>query len=374
MNQSFRVLAAALLGWTGSLAFIIPTAHAAPETAVVTGNRANLRSEPSAGSDIVGTVVKGQSLVVLEQIPVREPQAEDPASWAKVRLPASVKVWVFAAFVDPKSGTVTSREVKIRSGAGKNYAAVGELDKGDLVVPIRTVDGWMQIEPPGHAVGYVAGNLLQLTGKPAATHAGAGKPAMPRVTGPQKSVGQPDRALAGQPVEPGNLAPIPEAPRAERLPRNPPAGTPLVTPEPAVDAPPSIPVTPPPTLPIRPEPVAVLTPKANQPAPDTNAAPVEISTSVQYRQPFLTYDENRPRRVLREGVIGLSMSPDAPSWYQLDSFRRGESLIDYLIVDDPKKTDLSKWRGKRVFIEGDEYRDRRWRTPVLKIISVRAAI
>jgi hypothetical protein len=76
---------------------------------------------------------------------------------------------------------------------------------------------------------------------------------------------------------------------------------------------------------------------------------------------------------MREGVVKFSISPDAPGTYELDSFRRGEGTLDYLIVNDPKKSDLAKWRGKRVFVEGDEYRDRRWRTPVLKVISVQAA-
>lgn len=368
MNQRIRVLAAALLGWMGSLALVTSTTHAAPETAVITGTRANLRASPSANAEVIGTLSKGQAVIVLDHISVRDPQPEDPASWARIRVPASVKVWVFAAFVDPKSGMVTSQELKIRSGAGKNYAALGALNQGDLVVPIRTVDGWMQIEPPNDAVAYVSSSLLQVTGSLAGTRPGA----------PSTPARQPERSPLGQPVVPGNPAPTREVPRTESLPLNPPGVSlpttlPNTTASPVVNAPPAR-VSPAPISETPPQPVAVLTPQPAPATPATDATPVEISTSVQYRQPVLIYDENRPRRVLREGVVGLSISPDAPGWYQLDSFRRGEGLIDYLIVDDPKKTDLSKWRGRRVFIEGDEYRDRRWRTPVLKITSIRAGI
>lgn len=380
MNQSLRALAVVLIGWSGS--FVLGTAAAlpVPEAAVVAGSRANLRAAASINADVVGSLPKGQVVTVLEQIPVSNPQADEPTSWAKIRLPASVKVWVFAAFIDTKSGAVTSSELKVRTGAGKNYPAVGELDQGDLVVPLRTVDGWTQIQAPAAAVAYVAGDLLQMTGAPAAA---AGTPTSPttkpRTPGSGSAVNQVERAPLSQPVAPGNPAPPRELPKAEPL-------TPASSTKTATTVPHKIdvvsqsatpaPGTDRPATPVSPA-VPSATPVAafNQVAPTVPATPipVEIGASVQYRQPELVYDDKRPRRVLREGVVGLTISPDGPGWYQLDSFRRGESILDYLIVEDVKQTDLAKWRGKRVFIEGDEYRDRRWRTPVLKVVSIRPA-
>jgi len=369
MNQSIRILAVTLSVWIGSVALVCHSVQAAPEAAVVASNRANLRASPSAGAEVVGTLNRGQTVTVLEQIPVRDPQGEEPSSWTKIRLPASVKVWVFAAFVDPKSGMVNSKELKIRSGPGKNYAAIGDLEQGDLVVPIRTLEGWMQIEPPAAAVAYVAANLLQFTGGPTT------RPVTPN---PSR---QPER-LPGTKLAPGNSAPADEPPQSQPLnaavakPVLPTTATktPSTTDSPAAPNPVARVETPPGTAAKIPKSATDVV--ANMPSTPalTNATPVDISTSVQYRQPVLIYDETRPRRVLREGVVGLSISPDAPGWYQLDSFRRGERPLDYLLVEDPKKTDLSKWRGKRVFIEGDEYRVRQWRTPVVKIISIRAAL
>lgn len=375
MNQSIRAFAVALIGWSGSLVVFSTSALAAPEAAVVSGSRANMRAAASINADVVGSLPKGQVVTVLEQIPVSNPQPDEPTSWAKIRLPASVKVWVFAAFIDAKSGAVTSKELKIRTGAGKNYPAVGELDQGDLVVPLRTVEGWTQIQPPAAAVAFVAADLLQI----GVAGVNPNAPAKPRNIAPGAPAQQVERAPLGQPIAAGNPAPGREVPKVEPLTPASPTKTTTTTPH-KIDVVTKSPTPNAVTPPAIASPAATVPPTAT-PAPltdvaipaGTGAAAVEIGASVQYRQPELIYDEKRPRRVLREGVVGVTVSPDGPGWYQLDSFRRGESILDYLIVEDPKQTDLAKWRGKRVFIEGDEYRDRRWRTPVLKIVSIRPA-
>jgi len=378
MNQSFRAVTAALFGWAGFITAV--SCLAAPEAAVIASSRANLRSAPSVNSDVVGTLLKGQSVVVLTRIPVQNPQPEDPPSWARIRLPSSVKVWVYAAFVDAKSGAVTSKELKIRSGPGRNFPAVGELDQGELVSPVRTVEGWMQIEPPADAVAYVAGNLLQFTEALASAPA-AQVPATPLNPGPSaapSSSRQVDRASQGLPVTGGATAPSAAVPAAADLSA---PGTP-VTPGPSVVSvtssapPPAVGVAAPKdstgapaAAPTKSQAVAVTSASRS---PAVRKEPLQIGSRVMYRQPELVVDDTRPRRVMREGVVKFSLSPDSPSSYELDSFRQGEDILNYLVEEDPKKSDMAKWRGKRVFVEGDEYRDRRWRTPVLKVISVQA--
>lgn len=407
MNPSIRAVAVTLLGWAGCLALLSDTALGAPEGAIVIGNRANLRAAPSINADVVGSLSKGEFVTVLEKIPVVNPQPDEPTAWARVRLPASVKVWVFAAFVDEKSGAVTAQDVKVRTGAGKNYPAVGELSQGALVAPVRTVDGWTQIQPPPSAIAFVAADLL-MTGvavpdvdasrpkgvtPPAPAPAPAptvAKEAPAPTVAASGSAGDAGRPPAERPVErpiaPGKAAPSKEAPKSESLtpmtalapakpvPANPPTQIPhkidVVTksaPAPAAPAAPEVSKVP---APAKPVPGSA---KAEVAVASTNLPPLEAGASVQYRQPELVYDEKRPRRVMREGIVGLTISPDGPGWYQLNSIRRGESVHDYLIVEDAKKSDLSKWMGKRVFVEGEEYRDRRWRTPVLKVTSIRPA-
>lgn len=376
MNQSFRAITAALFGWAGFITAV--GCLAAPEAAVITSSRANLRSAPSVNSDVVATLLKGQPVVVLTRIPVQNPQPEDPPSWARVRLPSSVKVWVYAAFVDAKSGAVTSKELKIRSGPGRNFPAVGELDQGELVSPVRTVEGWMQIDPPAEAVAYVAGNLLQFTEAVASAPAGRA-PAGPLGVGASaaapSSSHQVDRASQGPPVSGGATAPPAAVPAAADLSAPVTPGPSVVSVTSSAPPPPTVVAAPkdsagaPAAAPTKSQAVAVTSASRS---PAVRKEPLQIGGRVMYRQPELVYDDTRPRRVMREGVVKFSLSPDSPSSYELDSFRRGEDILNYLVEEDPKKSDMAKWSGKRVFVEGDEYRDRRWRTPVLKVISVQA--
>ena len=372
MNPRIRAVAVALFGWAGCVALLPLAALGAPEGAVVMGNRANLRAAPSINADVVGTLTKGESVTVLEKIPVVNPQPDEPTAWARVHLPASVKVWVFAAFVDEKSGAITAQDVKVRTGAGKNYPAVGELNQGALVSPVRTVDGWTQIQPPPGATAFVAADLLL---------AGAALPpeTPAKVVPPPPSPSQAARAPLDRPVAPGKPAPAKEAPKSEALvpltpltPAQPVSATPhkidVVTRSTALPAATPDPNPSKPAAPVAPAPESA---KVQAVVSSTNLPPLEVGASVQYRQPELVYDDKRPRRVMREGIVGLTVSPDGPGWYQLNSIRRSEGVHDYLIVEDAKKADLSKWMGKHVFVEGEEYRDRRWRTPVLKVTSIR---
>ena len=394
MNLSFRasrapltLLSVAVWGWVGLTASLSLTAA---ELAIIKGNRAHLRSSPSLKGEEVGTVTKGERLIVLENIPAVNPQPDDPISWAKVGLPNSVKVWVFAQYVDAKTGTVTSQELKVRSGPGKNYAAVGMLKKGDDVEMVQVQDGWMQIEVPDNAVAYIASDLIEITGlAPTAKNIAAlATPTLATPTPPPSAAGRTSPALQNSQAQPLDPEPMPEPVRAPI--RRQPSLSPDVTTPPAIAQtenlnptlqPTSVIASPGSTPPLPSQ--SILPPivapfptnsaPAVSPSPNITAAPVDISSSVQYRQPELVYNENQPRRVLREGLVAMAMSPDAPTLFQLDSFRRREGALDYLMAEDPKEFVLSKWRGKRVFIEGDEYRDRRWRTPVLKIRSIRAA-
>jgi len=78
-----------------------------------------------------------------------------------------------------------------------------------------------------------------------------------------------------------------------------------------------------------------------------------------------------PRRVTREGTVRRTLSPHAPSHFELRDGFYGEGVLDYLYIEP--QDDLKKFLGQRVRVEGEEYRDSRWRTPVLKIKSVELA-
>ncbi|HAB15890.1 MAG TPA: hypothetical protein DCE44_05515, partial [Verrucomicrobiales bacterium] len=75
-----------------------------------------------------------------------------------------------------------------------------------------------------------------------------------------------------------------------------------------------------------------------------------------------------PRYVVREGFVERTVSPQAPTDYELRGGFYREGLINYLLLEPQK--DLRKFSGKRVMASGFEYSDSRWPTPVLKIQDI----
>ena len=70
----------------------------------------------------------------------------------------------------------------------------------------------------------------------------------------------------------------------------------------------------------------------------------------------------------RDGVVRLTWSPQAPSDYELGSLYSGEGVLNYLYLEP--QSDLKKFVGKQVRVQGEEYLDSRWRTPVLKVKTI----
>jgi hypothetical protein len=78
-----------------------------------------------------------------------------------------------------------------------------------------------------------------------------------------------------------------------------------------------------------------------------------------------------PRIVRREGIVGGTVSIKAPSHFELDSLESGET-IEYLYTTSTN-IPLKTLKGRRVFVIGEEYIDKRWpKTPVLEVESFEA--
>lgn len=58
---------------------------------------------------------------------------------------------------------VNTKTLNIRESAGKQYNAVGQINKGDKVTAISESDGWTQIETKNGTKGYVATKYLSST-------------------------------------------------------------------------------------------------------------------------------------------------------------------------------------------------------------------
>ena len=137
--------------------------------ATITGNGLNIRQGPGTGYDVVGSYSNGDKVNILEQF------TYNGVTWG-----CTNKGWISMQYVNNgannagtgnnttdnttntsgKTGTIIASTLRIRSGAGKDYAVVGALDKGDRVTILEqtTVDGviWGKISTGWISMDYVA--------------------------------------------------------------------------------------------------------------------------------------------------------------------------------------------------------------------------
>lgn len=360
MTNSFRVLCCGLAA--GLLAAATLPAQAA---AVVKADRTNLRAKPAFDGEVLATLKKGDPVEVLDEVPGTGADGQ-ARPWSKVALPKQVSVWVYGALVDAKTKTVRGRGkvLNLRAGPGPNYSILGEVKAGEALTVLRELDGWLQIEPPAGTFAFVSANLIE----PSPTQVAVIKPASP--------VALPERASPPVPAPAARKLPESAPPVGEAVPKL--VATPPVQPEIRTPAP----------VVIQPAPVVIAPPKVVVDAAEVAVPPRAAKEVPPAPRKFLRYDASRrtapvepdfmpsagpdakPREVLREGTVSATWSVQAPGYLELLNLQR-EGRIDYLISEEPD-LDLTKFRGQHVFVGGEEWLDSRWKTPVLKVKSIRA--
>ena len=321
--------------------------------ATVTGDRTNLRAKPGFDGEILGSLKKGDTVSVLGEVDGLAADGKSTRSWSKIALPTKVPVWVYGPLIDTKAKTVKGATVNLRAGPGKNYSELGKVTQGTSVNIVRSMEDWIQIEPPAGVFAYVARSLIDTTA-PAVTKA----PAAPVET-----------------KSPTEAKPVAESkPAAAPVETKPAEAVPAPTETKVADAPVLKPAT------NDPAPTAATQPAVTTPAPVPVPAPVITSPAVPITTPAtpiaaaatpVPATEAKPRHVIRDGVVGNAVSVQAPGYFELKSIR-GEGVVDYLVSESPD-IDLGKFRGKAVTISGEEWRDVRWKTPVLKVKSIESA-
>ena len=380
------------------------TAQAAEETAIVAEGKINVRGQPSLIGEVVTQLEQGNQVTVLERITNSTPRTPgEPTNWAKIKLPPNTPVWVFAPFV--KDGAVAVSRLNVRGGRGENYSVLGRLNRGDEVKAIRTVEEWMEIEPPTNAYAFVDLSLL---------HFGMEAPTTPAIaaTAPQTSAPQslptsitPEPAptttntaaeapsvattITNVPPEIKTAAPEPViATATPEISTNTVAAT---TPEPTAapasviitNEAPSVTIVPPAqpgnevsTLAVEPQveapavSVAAATnnssglPTATSPELAT-AAPATSQTLPQVAPEIPKANRPLPKRVVRrEGIVRPTTSIQAPTWYEL-VHAETKKRINYLFEEN-MGINLKDYRGQRVVVSGEEAIDARWpNTPIL---------
>jgi SH3-like domain-containing protein len=298
------------------MAGLVSTLASAQETAVVKAKTANVRGQPRLKGEVVTKLKEGDPVTVLEEINVDKPRNGDPAKWYRIVLPANTPVWVNGAFVDPTNKTILPKRLNLRSGPSESHSVLGLLERGATIKEIRQVDNWLEIEAPTNAYAFIAAEVL------------TGKETSPLLVA---------LPLPAAPA-PAPITPAPTPPVKEVAPANPP---------PAVV---EKPIAPPPAAETRPPPAespAVASPPATPAAPSLPAK----------------------RVVRREGLVKPTISIQAPTYYELRSIDTGKP-IDFLYTTSTNFV-LKNLKGKRIFVTGEEFLDKRWADiPVLEIETI----
>jgi uncharacterized protein YgiM (DUF1202 family) len=288
-----------------------------PGPAEVQADHVNVRGQAKLNSEVVTRLTKGQQVQVIEEINLKNSGPDEPSAWAKIVLPPGAHAWLSSSYIDPATQTVKPRRLNVRSGPGENYSVLGRLERGESVKSLNSKGDWTEIEPPTNTYAFVAAQFLKQE---------------PPSAGPVASTetNQPAATVAdAQPVAP--------APTDNPAPTTPDAAVATNAPSPTETA------------------AATNAPSATETAAATNAPP---APAIEEPPP--------PRIVQREGIVRGTFSIQAPTPYALVSPENGRT-INYLYTT-AKDLDLSRWKGLRIIVTGEEGLDERWRnTPVITI-------
>jgi hypothetical protein len=281
-----------------------------PGPASVIASNVNVRGQAKLKSEVITRIQKGQPLTVLEEVTLKNSGPDEPSAWAKILLPSTAHVWVNASFIEPVTQIVQPAKLNVRGGPGENFSILNRLKHGDIVKPITSRNGWLQIEPPPDTIAFVAAQYLRQ-----------------------------DKQDSGFAIVPG--------PSTNAL-----AVAANTTPPTAVpDQPPIAPPTEP-TLPVTDQ--------------GTNATALNATTNAVPANP----DEPPPPRiVLREGLVRGTTSIQAPTKFELISPENGRT-INYLYTTS-RELDLRRYKGLHIIVTGEEGLDDRWHnTPVITIQKI----
>jgi uncharacterized protein YgiM (DUF1202 family) len=284
------------------------TTLVAGASAVVLDNL-NLRGQAGLKGEVVGHLKKGDSVNVITQINLDKHASDEPAQWAKISLPAGIKVWVNSKFVDSTNKVVSVKKLNLRGGPGENYSVLGVLEKGAPISEVSAKGDWTQIETPTNAFAFVAAMYLKQEPTVEATNVPSAVVETPvAVTLPTTNTVSEPQAVVAQPTD-----------------------VPATTPTPVVE---------------------------------TNAMPTLVTNAP------VVVDTNLPppppRVVSHEGYVRSSVSPVAPTPFELYDNESGNA-VNYL-YSTTTNLNLARYSGMRIIVTGEEGLNERWKdTPVVTV-------
>ncbi len=288
-----------------------PTVALVSGAATVASDNLNVRGQAGLKGEVVGHLKKGDAVSVVTQINLDKHAADEPGQWAKILLPAGIKVWINSKFVDTTNKTVAVKKLNLRAGPGENYSVLGVLEKGAVVSELSAKGDWSEIEAPTNAFAFIAAIYLKQETPVVATTDTNAAPAV---------------------VE-----------------------TPVVVPPPTTN-------TVAEAAPVVAQPVPA--PAVETPAAATNApAPAVVETNAP-----VAVDTNPPppRIVTHEGYVRSSISPVAATAFELYDTDSGNA-INYL-NSTTTNLNLARYNSMKIIVTGEEGLNERWQdTPVLTV-------
>jgi uncharacterized protein YgiM (DUF1202 family) len=288
--------------------------------AIVSTDHVNYRGQAGVKGEVVGHLKKGDTVTVISEINLDKHAAGEPAQWAKIALPSGTKAWVNAKFIDATTKTVSAKKLNLRGGPGENYSVLGAIEKGTIINEITNKGDWKQIEAPTNAFAFVAASYLRQE--------------VP-VTTPVTPVVEPVPATTNTVAEAQPIITQPTTIPAAPVTTVPPAMVPNVPVSPVVPTVPTVVV----------------------PVVSTNDVSDEDDTNLP------------PRIVTHEGTVRRSVSPVAPTSYELYS-PLTDKAINYLFTSSTN-LNLGRYNGMTITVTGEEGLEARWRdTPVLTIQKI----
>ncbi|MDW8381565.1 MAG: SH3 domain-containing protein [Verrucomicrobiota bacterium] len=313
-----------------------------PGPATVVADRLNVRGQPRLQSERVSQLQRGDRVWVFEEIKLEKPASGEPDRWARIALPAGIKVWIHSLYVDPTNKVVLPARLNLRAGPGEQYSVLGLLERGDSFVDTGVMEGdWIQIEAPTNAYGFVAARYLKQEAPAEPTVADETPTATVSSTGDQQASAPPGTP-APTPVTvaaAAQLAPPPEGHQGEEAAR----------------------FTEPP-----PQSAAVDAAALERAREAMRRKLAELIAAEETARGTADLPMSEVRVVTREGVVRRARHIQAPTWYALEELETGR-IINYLYTT-ATNLDLSRYVGRHVLVTGEEGLDPRWKaTPVLTI-------
>ncbi|MFD2446179.1 SH3 domain-containing protein [Bacillus sp. CGMCC 1.16607] len=135
----------------------------------ITANALNIRSQPDLGGKIVGSVSKGNSYSIIEEV----------NNWSKIEFSPKQYGWVNTWYLEkamPKSNEIQSQEVKesivtilhdgtnIRSGPNVSTSVILRSNEGEQFQVKGLKGDWYEIQLKDGVSGYIAGWLVSVSG------------------------------------------------------------------------------------------------------------------------------------------------------------------------------------------------------------------